>query len=78
MIFKNVLGYFSQVGKVRNTIFSLSLSLRRDGGMGFPDLARNGYVTLLGFSLELQALASMARECTDQRSRTRHLGFNPR
>ena len=44
-IFKNVREYFSQVGKVRNSIFSLSLSLRRDGGMGFPALARNGYET---------------------------------
>ena len=46
-IFKNVQGYFSQVGKVRNSIFSLSLSLRRDGGMGFPALAPNGYVVPL-------------------------------
>ena len=42
-IFKNVREYFSQVGKVRNSIFSLSLSLRWDGGMGFPALAPNGY-----------------------------------
>ena len=42
MIFKNVLGHFSQGWKVRNSIFSLSLSLRWDGGMGFPALAQNG------------------------------------
>ena len=42
-ISKYVREYFSQVGKVRNSIFSLSLSLRWDGGMGFPALAPNGY-----------------------------------
>ena len=41
--FQKCPGVFSQVGKVRNSIFSLSLNLRWDGGMGFPALAPNGY-----------------------------------